>query len=93
MTLKSKKSFVLIASGVVVLFKSGLEVKTIPTLLPCVNDDLFVKNLGITFSRGLALKSSDSDLPQALGSVNFAPFISAPANSLVRSGAGSLFPK
>ena len=37
----------------------------------------------------VAVKSSGSDFPQALGSV-LPPFICAPANSLVRSGAGSL---
>ena len=36
---------------------------------------------------GLAVGSSGSDLPQALGSV-LPPFICVPANSLVRSGAG-----
>ena len=33
------------------------------------------------------VKSSGSDFPQALGSV-LPPFICAPANSIVRSGAG-----
>ena len=36
---------------------------------------------------GLAVKSSGSDFPQALGGV-LPPFICAPASSLVRSGAG-----
>ena len=36
---------------------------------------------------GLAVKSSGSDFPPSFGQC-FAPFIRAPANSLVRSGAG-----
>lgn len=53
MILKFKKSFVFIVLGVVVLFKSGLEVKIIFVFFFCVDDDLFVKNLGIIFFWGL----------------------------------------
>ena len=61
------------------------KVKKMPILPPCVEDVLFVNKPGGHLLWGWRL--SLQVVTQALGSV-LPPFICAPANSLVRSGAG-----